>query len=332
MRGGIKWVCMASILWGTAGLVGKGLTNEHGIDPLAVAAWRLLVSSPLLLIAAWREGRSIGISKASLRPYVGWFLLFGLAVAGYQLGYLSAVDRTMVATATLLAVCTAPLFVALVARWAFGERLTIRMTGALVLGLAGTILMIGVDSLAGLVNPRWWSGNLLALFAAICYGGYILVGKRLTGELPPIRIVAVAFTIGAIFLLPFLRFPDFSWEAWGMILYLGLVPTGVAYMFYIIGLNGTTATKASVAALLEPLTASFLAVALMGERLSLWEWAGATLLFFSLCLLTFPGKVQPKGESRPRQRGRDAGDGASPKTTIERQGGLFSGLRDYFTL
>ena len=81
----------------------------------------------------------------------------------YQLGYFSAVDRTMVATATLLAVCTAPLFVALVARWAFGERLTFRVTGALVFGLAGTILMIGIDSLAGLVTSRRWSGNALAL-------------------------------------------------------------------------------------------------------------------------------------------------------------------------
>ena len=118
MRGGIQWVCLASVLWGTAGLVGKGLTAEHGLDPLAVAAWRLLVSSPLLLFAAWREGVRLGTSAAPLRSHAGWFLLFGLAVAGYQLGYFSAVDRTMVATATLLAVCTAPLFVALVARWA----------------------------------------------------------------------------------------------------------------------------------------------------------------------------------------------------------------------
>ncbi|MGI6127464.1 MAG: DMT family transporter [Planifilum sp.] len=300
MREGIKWVCLASVLWGTAGLVGKGLTADHGLDPLAVAAWRLLISSPLLLVAAWREGRRIETKGESLRPHARWFLLFGLAVAGYQLGYFSAVDRTMVATATLLAVCTAPLFVALVARWAFGERLTFRVTGALVLGLAGTMLLIGLDSLVGLVNPRWWSGNLLALIAALCYGGYILIGKRLTGELPPIRIVAVAFTLGAVFLLPFLHFPDFSWEAWGMILYLGLVPTGVAYMFYITGLNRTTATKASIAALLEPLTATLLAVALLGERLSPSEWAGASLLLFSLFLLASPGGVQ----EQPRPRGK----------------------------
>lgn len=203
----------------------------------------------------------------------------------------------MVATATLLAVCTAPLFVALVARWAFGERLTFRVTGALLFGLAGTILMIGVDGLAGLVNPRWWSGNMLALAAAICYGGYILIGKRLTGELPPIRIVAVAFTLGAVFLLPFLRFPAPSWEAWGMILYLGLVPTGVAYMFYITGLARTTATGASIASLLEPLTATFLAVVLLKERLGAWEWTGAFLLFLSLLLLASPGKVASQEET-----------------------------------
>jgi len=299
LRDGIKWVCLASVLWGTAGLAGKGLTSNYGVDPLSVAAWRLLVSSPLLLFFAWREGTRIGKPAASLRPYAGWFLLFGLAVAGYQISYFSAVDRTMVATATLLAVCTAPLFVALVARRAFGERLTVRVTGALVFGLAGTVLMIGVDSLAGLVNPRWWSGNVLALTAAICYGGYILIGKRLTGELPPIRIVAVAFTLGAVFLLPFLRFPAPSWEAWGMILYLGMVPTGVAYMFYITGLTRTTATKASVASLLEPLTATFLAVVFLGERLGTWEWIGAFLLFLSLFLMASPERVSSQKETSP---------------------------------
>ena len=240
----------------------------------------------------------------------------------------------MVATATLLAVCTAPLFVALVARWAFGERLTFRVAGALAFGVFGTILIIGVDGLAGLVNPRWWTGNALALAAALCYGGYILVGKRLTGELPPIRIVAVAFTLGAVFLLPFLRFPGPSWEAWGMILYLGMVPTGVAYMFYIAGLNRTTATQASIAALLEPLTATLWQCS--SWRASQPLGVGGALLFYPcFCWLLREGAaaggdiVPVRGLERLSARaGWHRGLIAETKRNTTR--GFFNGLCDHF--
>ena len=186
-------------------------------------------------------------------------------------GYFSAVDRTLVSTATMLTVCTAPLVVAILARTLLKEQLGAPTLVALTAGLAGTVLLIGGDGLAGLTDPRLTTGNALALFAAFCYGGYTLIGKHLLADAPPFRVLAVAFSLGALLLSPVIRLPDPSLEAWLLLCYLGAVPTAAAYLFYMHGLRRSTATRASVAALLGP-DAALLALIFLGERLPPAGW------------------------------------------------------------
>lgn len=284
MRHGLGWICLGAFLWGTAGLAGKVLISRHGMDPLVIGAWRLTISAPVLMVAAvwesrWWKRRALGRRKW------GWLTMFGLAVAGYQVGYFSAVDRTLVSTATMLTVCTAPLVVAILARTLLKEQLGAPTLVALTAGLAGTVLLIGGDGLAGLTDPRLTTGNALALFAAFCYGGYTLIGKHLLADAPPFRVLAVAFSLGALLLSPVIQLPDPSLEAWLLLCYLGAVPTAAAYLFYMHGLRRSTATRASVAALLEPLTAALLALIFLGERLPPAGWVGAGLLLSSLALM-----------------------------------------------
>ncbi|PTX60816.1 DME family drug/metabolite transporter [Melghirimyces profundicolus] len=304
---GMSWVFLGAFLWGTAGLVGKVLIVRHGLDSMVVGAWRLVFSVPFLVTAALLERkRHPGRLRERGRP-TGWLLLFGLAVAGYQVGYFSAVDRTQVATATMLAVCTAPLMVAVFARVFMKERIGGWTAVSLVAGLTGTLLLIGVGSVAGLAEPRYLSGNLLALFAASCYGGYTLIGKHLLAGIPPFRMLAITFSLGACFLLPMLRMPEPSLEAWLLLLYVGAVPTALAYLCYIYGLKRTTATRASIGALTEPLTAALLAVLLLGERLTALGWAGAGLLFSSLALMQWTA-----GENRNEAPAKTGGLESGP--------------------
>ncbi|WP_245891254.1 DMT family transporter [Desmospora activa] len=284
---GLWLICLGAIAWGTAGLAAKLLILHHGMTPLEIGAWRLLVAAPLLWMAAIWESRGHVFVSAGRRGLV-WILLFGLALAGYQLTYFNAVDRTLVSTATLIAICTAPLLVAAVSALVLREPLGARTLLALGLGVMGVALVIGISGLATLTDSRYLGGNLLALGAATCYGGYTLIGKQLVRMLPPFRIAAAAFSTGAMMLLPFIAWPPPSWQAWGLLLYLGAVPTGLAYLLYMAGLKRTSATHASIAALLEPLTASLLAMGLLGERLPLMGWLGATLLLASLAVMTVP--------------------------------------------
>lgn len=72
---------------------------------------------------------------------------------------------------------------------------------------------------------------------------------------------------------------------WALLLYLGLVPTALAYGLFFLEMRGATATVASVGALAEPLTSSVLAMLAFGERLGTPGIQGATLLIGAMLFL-----------------------------------------------
>lgn len=72
---------------------------------------------------------------------------------------------------------------------------------------------------------------------------------------------------------------------WMIVLYLGLIPTALAYILYIFGLRTTLASIATIIALIEPLTAAIPAFIILGERLTSYEWLGAIILLGLMTLL-----------------------------------------------
>ena len=78
---------------------------------------------------------------------------------------------------------------------------------------------------------------------------------------------------------------------WALLLYLGLVPTALAYVLFLSGIRQITATVASIVTLVEPLTSTMLAWLLFGEQLGPLGVFGAALLLGAIGLLY-------RGESR----------------------------------
>lgn len=89
--------------------------------------------------------------------------------------------------------------------------------------------------------------------------------------------------------------------AWGVLLWLGLVPTALAYVLFLAGLKHTPATVASIAALAEPLTATALAAWLFGEQLGSSGALGAGLLLSALLLLSMEQAQARQSSEQVRQ-------------------------------
>jgi len=284
--------------WGTTGLTSNILNRLSAVDAVSVGALRLLIAFPALLILAQT------LAPGTLRPLLKreWraVLLMGLSMAAYNGCFFAALARTSVMAGTLLALCSAPLFVALLARLFLDEPLTRPMLLALATGLIGTALLVGGqggrDPSAGsglaLLRLDYALGNLLALGAGLAYAVYALVGRATqAGDgTAPASLAALSFTTAAILLTPFalangLRLPT-NFPAWGAVLYLGLVPTALAYALYLRGLKTVPATVASIGTLVEPLTASLLAALFLGERLTQSGFVGAGLMLSSLAILS----------------------------------------------
>jgi DME family drug/metabolite transporter len=282
------------------------LARGAAAHPLLVGVARLAVAAPLLLVAARLvEGRlSLGAPRAALTA--------GLCMAAYQVCYFLAVPRSGVAVTALVAICSAPLFIAGLAAVALGERLGSRSATALALGVAGTALLVLGPRGAGELTPGLFGGVVLALGAGLAYALYAVVTKRGLGAAPPLALAAMTFTIGAAALAPALLVASAApagplpppavqsvgaslaeqvRRGWPLLLYLGVVPTAIAYALYTLGLRRVRATVAGIATLLEPLTATLLGVLAFGERLGPPGAAGAALLLAALVLLAVPGRA-----------------------------------------
>lgn len=303
---GLVLVALAAVAWGTTGTTLKLMGDDSAALPLLVGALRAAVAAPLLLAAArgvegWPRPRSYG------------FLAAGLCMAAFQVCYFSAVPRAGVAATALLAICSAPILVALLARVLLGERLTSGRLLALGLGVGGAgLLVIGAG--AGL-GADFVVGALFALGAGLVYSLYVVVTKASLAGMRPLGLAALTFSVAAGALAPVLVLRSTEAAAtlarsWPILLYLGAVPTALAYWLYTSGLRRTTAGSATVVGLLEPLTATLLGVALFSEHLGPAGAVGALFLLAAVALLALlPGAGAPGSREQVDAPFRNLGHG-----------------------
>lgn len=282
------WLIMLSAaLWGTVGVTTQALMRISQTNALSIGFFRLALAAPVLLLVGFALlGR--GMLRIERRD-LGLTVLIGLMLAIYQVCFFAAIGYLGVAVSTLITLCTAPVIVALLSLLVNRERPSGRTLLALAGALAGTVL---------LVDPQKWlagqsmelTGVLLALGSAFGYAVMAVSSRGLAGRYHPIQSLAFSFSAGAAVLLPVALISGFvvSYPAigWGMLLYLGVVPSALGYVCFMMGMRSTTATNASIITLLEPLTATLLAWLLFGEQLGSLGLIGGVLLLGAAFLLS----------------------------------------------
>ncbi|NEP18467.1 MAG: DMT family transporter [Leptolyngbya sp. SIO4C1] len=282
-------IALAAITWGTTGTTLVLLNQTVTMNPLAVGFWRIALASPCLLLLAHRT-RPLGYQSTAWKAHVG----MGACIAAYQICYFAAVPLAGVAVTALVAICSSPLLIALLAAWHLGEQLTPRLYGSLGLGVVGTLLLVvRPDAIAA--ESSFLLGVLLAFGAALAYAGYAVMAKVQAGAMPPVQSAAYGFTAAAILLLPALIWqpPLADWmRALPFLLYLGMVTTAAAYAIYMIGIQRISATAAGITVLLEPLTATLIGVLFFREAMPLFSIVGAGLLLSAIALLALPQSGQ----------------------------------------
>lgn len=290
-RGGTLLVMTASTLWGTSGVASQLLADLAHTTPLSIGCLRLLVASPLLLATAWAL---LGpkLWSASRRDH-GFIALVGVCLAADQALYFMAISFVGITIATLVVICCAPLLVTLFTALRERRAPTRFMVSIIVVALAGTVLLVTGSSKTGDASSPLL-GVLCAVGSGFGYAGVLLLSRFLSARYHALQITALGFTTGAICLVVVSQVIGFVGtypvRGWLIILYLGAIPTALAYGLFVFGMRSTPAPLASILVLLEPLTAAALSWGLFGERLSPAGIAGAVLVLGAIyALSTTPG-------------------------------------------
>jgi DME family drug/metabolite transporter len=273
-------VLLAAVCFGTTG---TAQAIGPSASPVAVGAARIVLGGALLVAIA----RAMRVRLPRFGPTVAGI---AVGVCVYQLSFFAAVKITGVAVGTVVAIGTGPAAAGLLGRLVNGERLTARWALATIAAAAGVALLAGDGG--GTVDP---AGIALAVVAGAGYATCTVLSKRLiSGGAAPEAVMAAGFGGAAVLLVPVLLLagPAFltTGAGLGLAIYLGAIPTAVAYVLFSRGLRGLSSGETATLVLAEPLTAAALGVVALGEQPSVTAGAGAALVLAGLAILALPGR------------------------------------------
>lgn len=283
---GLVYLIVAGTTWGTAGAVAALVYRTSDLGPVALSFWRCAAGLAVLLAVRLvrpraRTAVSEPLGRRALRVGAS-----GVGLAVFQTAYFAAVRSTGLAVATVVTLGAGPVLIALGARLALGERLgrggAVAVTGALA-GL-GALTLGGADAS---VHPL---GVLLGLLSAAGCCVMTLITRAARAESTGTSIAVFAVT--SLCLLPLALaeglLPHTARPALLLCLlaYLATVPTALAYGLYFAAAAVVRSTTVSVIMLLEPVSATVLAVVVFGERLTPAVVLGTLLMLGAVAGLT----------------------------------------------
>lgn len=248
---------------------------------LAIAFWRCALGVAFLLpLALYRReklprGRSLRV------------LLASGAALGVHFGlWIPSLDYTSVAASVVL-VCTVPVFVALFGFLALGEKTSALSLVGIFVAIGGSV-SIASDGSAG---SAALFGNALAIGGAITVAAHFVIGRSArTGGMGVLPYSVVVYGAAAAVLLPGALFAGsalwgYSGETWFWLLMVTLGPQLFGHTVLNWSLGHFEASVVSGAVLAEPLVAAGLAWLVLSERPGVLTLVGGPIVLLGLYLL-----------------------------------------------
>lgn len=282
-RDGQGLLIAAGMLLGTLGV----FVEEAGQHPLLTVWFRCAFGALALLAWAAASGR---LGELRLQGRSAWVAAAtGCLMVLNWLLFFAAIPRLSIGVATVV-FHIQPIWVIVFGACLLHERVSSRQWFATVLALCGLALASGLgDGLSGAGAEGYGLGLLMCLGGSLSYAAVTLVAK--TEQV--LSSFALAFwqcLVGMLVLAwaPLLYgWPDHA-AAWGWLVGLGVLHTGLAYALAFAGMARLALGKIAVLQFVYPLSAVLVDWAVYGRTLTPVQLAGVALMAFALWTIKQP--------------------------------------------
>jgi drug/metabolite transporter (DMT)-like permease len=252
---------------------------------LIIATYRLLFTFlllvPLSLVDRFQGVRAMNRRQICLAAASGIFLALHFVTWFTSLKYTSVASSVVIVT-------TQPVFVVIGSYLFFREKVSrLAMLGG-ALALSGSFVIGAGDFRVGM---QAFIGDLLALAAAVFVSGYLLIGRRLRGNVELTGYTFVTYGVSSLVLVAaslLARVPFYPYPAadWLLFLALAAICTVLGHTVFNWVLRYVQASVVAVSILGEPIGAILWASLFLGETPTLRQVAGAALIFSGLFIFT----------------------------------------------
>ena len=259
--------------------------NQSGVAfSLFIAASRLLCAA-LLLIPAWRSFKPVPTQPAAYY----YAAMAGFCLALHFAAWVTSLSFTSIAASTSL-VTTNPVWVALISRFWFKEKLSrLTIIGIAIALLGGIGIALGdTDTINSGSNPLLGDG--LALIGSWLVSAYLLLGREAQRKgLNTSSYITIAYSVAALVIMPFpllfgISYTGYSSIVYGYIFLMAIVSQLIGHTSFNWSLRWLSPTLVTLAILFEPIGASILGFVIFGEIPGILVLVGAVVLLFGVAV------------------------------------------------
>jgi DME family drug/metabolite transporter len=302
---GYFFALAAGAVWGTTGPLSTALYRA-GEEITGIGYWRLVVGfAGLLMYGLFYRDLFRIEPKAWLLVGFGGGALTALFEVAYQFG----IAGTGVASAAAL-LYIAPVLVAVLAQPILGEKLTaLRVVLAVVVMVGAALTVMGGSQGAGAAPiqlPSLVAGVAGGLLAMIAYAGMTLVARWAVPRYGARQVLFLEMA-GAIFVLgivlPLAGYPlvrPHGASAWTYVVLLALGPVLAANFLFFAALKRIDAAPTAVAATVEPVVGTVLAILLLNQHLTAIGVLGLTMVVGGVAGGYIEEVIATRGSPPPR--------------------------------
>lgn len=269
------------------------LLFAQGVDAETQLALRMIISLPFFIAYAAYAYRD-RIARAQMTDLsartIGFTMLIG--VAGYYVAsYLDFLGLKMItASFERLILFTYPTFVALIAWWAYRDRPTPALIGALALTYSGLALIFVKDLHS--FGPQVISGTILVLSCSLAYALYMAGSKWPIGRMGSGLFTCISMLAGGAILIGQFAVTHLwsallvPWPAMALAAAMAIGSTVIPSFLISESIARIGPGPTSVTGGAGPIMTTGLSVWLLGEPLTIWHVAGMALVIAGVLVLS----------------------------------------------
>ncbi|MHC1682235.1 MAG: DMT family transporter [Clostridiaceae bacterium] len=275
-------IISSMLIFGSIGVFVKGIN----LTSLEIAFIRAVIGSIFLILSGYILKQKISMRAIKKN---GLLLLLSGGFIGLNWIFLfQAYKYTTIQNATL-SYYFAPVFVMLLSPFVLKEKLTAIKVSCIIAAMIGLFLILN----GGTVNNYSFENNLIGivygLSGAGLYASVILMNKFIK-DLSSFETTLIQLMMAAIILLPFVLFQSnfsifsISYMGYALILIVGIVHTGIAYLLYFTSMKDLNGQSIAVLSYIDPISAVILSSIFLNETMSFSQIIGGVFILGSTFL------------------------------------------------
>ncbi len=256
-------------------------------SPTLLGGMRWFVASAIMLPLVWRSLK--GQREVLKQHWLFILLSSGVGYTLYSVLFFGAGARTSGVNIAML--CSVVPAFTIVFAWIFLRmKAGPAIMAALVLTIAGALMVATRGDLSVLRNLEFNTGDIMMITASMMHAGYT-VSLRNRPPVPPLVFFAVMGAVALLTSLPFM-IGEFvtgeglvpTWKGWAIIVYVGVFPTLLSQLFYMRGVELIGPQRTGLFYNFVPVSGALMAVAVLGEPFAWYHAVGFVLVLAGIVL------------------------------------------------